>query len=73
MSWFKFKRRNRRVARLHLLDVKLRSAQVRANRIRFAMLSLTLLAVTLAGFYGCWRMGAQPNAVPKPRIHHHQD
>jgi cell division protein FtsQ len=57
MSWFKFKRRNRRVARLHLLDVKLRSAQVRANRIRFAMLSLTLLAVTLAGFYGCWRAG----------------
>jgi hypothetical protein len=43
--WFKRKRRNRRLGREHVLDVKLRSSQVRAARSR-------RLAITLGSIFG---------------------
>ena len=55
--WPKRKSNNRRLGRKFVLDVKLRSSQVRAGRIR--MLSVTLAAVfgTVFGVYLVWRTG----------------
>jgi cell division septal protein FtsQ len=51
MSWFSKKSKNRRLARQHVLDVKLRSSQVRAARARFAAIGLgSFFAVVLSGY-----------------------
>lgn len=58
MSWFNRHSRNRRPGReLQVLDVKLRSDQIRAARLRFAALGLGMLVTTLAGFFLIWRAG----------------
>lgn len=58
--WFKRekqKNRNRRLHRNHVLDVKLRSDQVRATRLRLALLSLFVVGGTVLGLYLVWRIG----------------
>ncbi|MDB6064333.1 MAG: putative cell division protein FtsQ [Pedosphaera sp.] len=57
MSWLKRKPRNRRLGRDHVLDVKLRSDQVRATRVRLAAIALGLTFATIFGFYAVWRTG----------------
>src|SRR5579859_7617799 len=53
--WFKRSSRNRRLGREFVLDVKLRSSQVRATRIRLAALALGSLFAGIAGLYLIWR------------------
>lgn len=58
--WFKRdqqKNRNRRLHRSHVLDVKLRSDQVRATRTRLALLSGFVVVGTILGLYLIWRVG----------------
>ncbi len=55
--WFKRKQRNRRFNRRHVLDVKLRSDQVRAARLRLATTALALFLGTALGLYLFWRAG----------------
>ncbi len=56
--WFKREQgKNRRLHRHHVLDVKLRSDQVRANRVRLARISLLVVAGTFFGLYLVWRIG----------------
>ena len=55
--WFKRKQKNRRLSRGHVLDVKLRSEQVRATRTRLALMAMSVPAVTLFGLYLLWRTG----------------
>ena len=55
--WFKREQKNRRLRRGHLLDVKLRSDQVRATRTRLALILLMVPACTLLGLYLLWRTG----------------
>ena len=55
--WFKKKPKNRRVGREHVLEVKLRSGQVKAARLRLAAISLGILFGTVFGLYVCWRTG----------------
>jgi cell division septal protein FtsQ len=55
--WFKREPKNRRHSRAHVLDVKLRSDQVRGNRIRFVTAACTLVFGTLFGLYLFWRAG----------------
>src|ERR1039458_10231119 len=55
--WFKREQRNRRLSRGHVLDVKLRSEQVRATRIRLALVAISVPAVTIFGLYLLWRAG----------------
>ena len=57
--WFKReqKNRNRRLGRGHILDVKLRSDQVRANRLRLALFLLLVTAGPFFGLYLVWRTG----------------
>ena len=55
--WFKREQRNRRLNRGHVLDVKLRSEQVRATRIRLALMAISVPAVTIFGLYLLWRAG----------------
>jgi hypothetical protein len=58
MSWLRSKTRNRRHGReQQVLDVKLRSDQVRAARLRFGAISLGMTVATLAGFFFLWRAG----------------
>lgn len=57
MNWFKRKPKNRRLGREHVLDVKLRSDQVRATRMRYAAIGLGLVFATVFGFYLIWRAG----------------
>lgn len=57
--WF-FKReqkRNRRLGRQHVLDVKLRNDQVRSNRIRFARNIFLMCIAPFLGIYLLWRVG----------------
>lgn len=56
--WFSRQPRNRRLRRGHVLDVKLRSDQVRATRLRLGTMTLALLCGTAFGFYVLWRAGA---------------
>jgi hypothetical protein len=59
VSWFARKSRNRRPGReQHVLDVKLRSDQVRATRLRLGAIGLGMTLATLAGFFIIWRAGA---------------
>jgi cell division septal protein FtsQ len=57
--WFKRenKNRNRRVGRGHILDVKLRSDQVRATRIRLVAIACAVVFGTFFGLYIIWRSG----------------
>jgi POTRA domain, FtsQ-type len=57
MIWFKRKPRNRRLGHDHVLDVKLRSDQVRASRMRLAAIALSMVFATVLGFYMVWRAG----------------
>ncbi len=51
------KQKNRRLNRGHVLDVKLRSDQVRATRLRLGALTLGLVFGTAFGIYVLWRTG----------------
>ncbi len=53
--WFKRTRQNRRLGREFVLDVKLRSSQVRATRIRLAAIALGSVFAGIAGLYLVWR------------------
>ncbi len=55
--WFKSKPKNRRLAREFVLDVKLRSSQVRAARVRLLALSVGVVFTTVFGLYLAWRIG----------------
>ncbi len=55
--WFRREQKNRRLRRGHLLDVKLRSDQVRATRMRLALILFMVPACTLLGLYLLWRTG----------------
>ncbi len=57
MSFFRKKQVNRRLGRVHVLDVKLRSDQVRKSRMRFVALSLGSVIGLVIGAYACWRGG----------------
>jgi cell division septal protein FtsQ len=55
--FFRRKPKNRRLEREHVLDVKLRSGQVRAARTRLATMGLGAGFATLFGLYLIWRLG----------------
>jgi cell division protein FtsQ len=55
--WFKRERKNRRLSRGHVLDVKLRSSQVRATRTRMVIIMVGLPLLTVFGLYLLWRTG----------------
>jgi cell division septal protein FtsQ len=55
--WFKREQRNRRLNRGHVLDVKMRSDQVRATRTRLASIAFFVVAGTVFGLYLLWRAG----------------
>ena len=55
--WFNRERKNRRLHRVHVLNVKLRSDQVRATRTRLAALTTGILFGTVFGLYLLWRTG----------------
>ncbi len=55
--WFKREQKNRRLHRGHVLDVKLRSDQVRATRARLVSVSLCVTFGTVFGLYLLWCMG----------------
>lgn len=57
MNWWIRKPKNRRVVRNHVLDVKLRSDQVRATRVRLTAITLAVTFATILGFYVIWRTG----------------
>jgi cell division septal protein FtsQ len=55
--WFKRKYQNRRMARVQILDVKLRSSQVFAARARLASVALGVAFGTIIGLYALWCLG----------------
>jgi cell division protein FtsQ len=55
--WFKREQKNRRLSRTHVLDVKLRSDQVRANRVRMLLYAVFVPAITFGVLYLVWRAG----------------
>lgn len=55
--WFARKQKNRRLGREYVLDVKLRSSQVRAARVRLAATTLGVVFATVFGAYVLWRGG----------------
>jgi len=55
--WFKRKNKNRRLGREYVLDVKLRSSQVRAARMRMAGIALGVVFATVLGCGLVWRGG----------------
>lgn len=55
--WFKRKQKNRRLSRGHVLDVKLRSDQVRATRTRLATVVIGVVFGTVFGLYLFWCAG----------------
>jgi cell division septal protein FtsQ len=58
VSWFGRKQKNRRLRHnTQVLDVKLRSDQVRASRMRLTAITLTVTFATILGFYIIWRSG----------------
>lgn len=56
--WFNRKPKNRRLGRQYVLDVKLRSSQVRAARMRLAAVTLGVVFATVLGVYLLWRGGS---------------
>ncbi len=57
MFWRKRKIANRRLGRAHVLDVKLRSSQVRAARARRIIIGLGICFGTVLGLYAAWCLG----------------
>jgi cell division septal protein FtsQ len=55
--WFRREHKNRRLGRGRVLDVRLRSEQVRATRTRLATMAVGLPVVTVFGLYLLWRAG----------------
>ena len=55
--WFKRRPKNRRFERGHVLDVKLRTKDARAARIRLATTAAALSLGTVLGLYLLWRAG----------------
>ncbi len=55
--WLQRKIKNRRLGREHVLDVKLRSSQVRRTRVRLVSLAVGVLFGTVFGLYLLWRSG----------------
>ena len=55
--WFKRKPKNRRLGREQVLDVKLRSSQVRAVRTRMTALSVGVIFALVFGLYMLYRSG----------------
>lgn len=55
--WFRRKKKNRRLGREFVLDVKLRSSQVRAARARMAALALAVVFAAVLGVYLLWEAG----------------
>lgn len=55
--WFRRKQKNRRSGRRNVLDVKLRSDQVRKSRLRLGALAFGVLFGTGFGLYLLWRIG----------------
>lgn len=55
--WFKRRPKNRRLGREQVLDVKLRSSQVRATRTRLGALGLGAVFATVFGMYLLYRTG----------------
>jgi cell division protein FtsQ len=55
--WFKREQKSRRLRRGHVLDVKLRSEQVRATRLRLAIMAVSVPVFTIFGLYLLWRAG----------------
>lgn len=55
--WFRNKQKNRRLKRGHVLDVKLRSAQVRASRARLGALAFGVVFGTVFGVFILWNVG----------------
>ncbi|HEX3628641.1 MAG TPA: FtsQ-type POTRA domain-containing protein [Verrucomicrobiae bacterium] len=55
--WFKREQKNRRLSRGHVLDVKVRSDQARATRMRLATGVFAVCFGTLFGLYLFWRAG----------------
>jgi cell division protein FtsQ len=56
--WFKREQnKNRRLHRHHVLDVKLRSDQVQATRLRLGLLALLVPIITVLALYLVWRVG----------------
>jgi cell division septal protein FtsQ len=55
--WFRYEQKNRRLNRGHVLDVKVRSDQVRATRTRLAAIALGVVFGTVFGLYLLWRTG----------------
>lgn len=53
--WFKRAQKNRRLGREYVLDVKLRSSQVRAARVRLLAVALGSVFAGIAGLYLAWR------------------
>jgi cell division septal protein FtsQ len=57
MSFFRRKARNRRLGHERVLDVKMRTGQGRASRLRMVALALGLIFTTILGFFLVWRSG----------------
>jgi len=57
MFWRKRKMTNRRLGRVHVLDVKLRSSKVRAARARRVIVGLAVCFGTILGLYALWCLG----------------
>jgi cell division septal protein FtsQ len=55
--WFRREQKNRRLSRGHVLDVKLRSDQVRATRVRMMTVAFGVVFGTVFGLYLFWRSG----------------
>ena len=55
--WFRREQKNRRLSRRRVLDVKLRSSQVRAARTRLVAGALGIIFGTVFGLYLVWRTG----------------
>lgn len=57
MFWSRRKYKNRRLGRVQVLDVKLRSSQVIAARMRMLVAALTVTVCTVIGLWAVWRAG----------------
>ena len=57
MNFFRRKQGNRRLGRMHVLDVKLRSDQVRKSRLRLVSIAFGVLFGTVFSAYVLWRAG----------------
>ena len=57
MNFFRKKQCNRRLGRVHVLDVKLRSDQVRNTRMRYVALTFGAIIGIAFGGFACWRGG----------------